>query len=99
MVSPPPAYKLLRSAPRRSRLNDLREKIARVLSNRLHTHFTDHSIDHSDRLAVLAQQLASPLRRKLSSEEAFVLYAACYFHDSGMHNENAGIQGRLAARL
>jgi len=76
-------------------LLDLRDKVSRVLSNRLHTHFTDHSVFHSDRVAKLTQELAAPLRRKheLKEDEAFVLYAAAYLHDIGMQNENAGRTG------
>jgi len=72
-----------------------------VLSNRLHTSFTDHSVEHSDRVAILAQDLAAPLAkaRKLKSKEAFVLYAACYLHDVGMQNGKAGLSGRLAKAL
>lgn len=92
---------MVRTKARRSRLMDLRESVAPILSNRLHTHFTDHSVVHSDRVAELAQQLAIPLKgdRKLNDAEAFVLYGAAYLHDVGMHNENAGLEGRLAADL
>lgn len=86
---------------RRARLNDLRSSIERILQNRLHSHFTDHSIVHCDRVAELAENLLIPLKRsaKLSDDEGFALYGGCYLHDIGMHNENAGEAGRLADRL
>jgi hypothetical protein len=95
-----PLFKLLRK-PRRNRLADLRAKVASILSNRLHTHFTDHSVAHSDRVVKLAEQLAAPLAgaRKLNDNEAFVLYAGAYLHDVGMQNENAGLIGRMRDSL
>lgn len=100
MASSPPVFIGLKTS-RRSRLIDLREKVEPVLRNRIHSHFTDHSVAHSDRVAAIARQLSAPLKgaQRLNGDEAFVLFASCYLHDVGMHNETAGIFGRLAARL
>ena len=76
-------------------MQTLRETITPILSNRLHWHFTDHSVSHSDRVAALCERLAEPLAQSLNPTEAYVLYAACYTHDVGMHNERAGGFGRL----
>jgi len=83
-----PTFRLVKAKARRSRLIELRERVSRVLSNRLHTHFTDHSVSHSDRVAELLQELAAPLRgkQKMKDDEAFVLYAASYLHDIEMQN-------------
>jgi hypothetical protein len=86
---------------RRSWLNELRNRVEPIFRNRLHSHFTDHSIVHCDRVAALAEQLLVPLKRKLrlNDDEATVLYSGCYLHDIGMHNEKAGESGRLAKTL
>jgi len=54
--------------------------------------FTDHSVDHSDCLWDLVDQLATPLPQgsRLSNVESFVLYAACYLHDVGLQHQVAG---------
>jgi hypothetical protein len=85
----------------KARLHTLRDRIAPILANRVHRHFTDHSVDHSDRVVALSDALASalPEDKRLSNDEAFVLYGACYTHDVGMHNERAGMHGRLAQAL
>ena len=82
-------------------MKEIRERIEPIYRNRLHPHYTDHSIVHVDRVAELAENLVAPLsrNRKLNDDEATVLYGGCYFHDIGMHNEKAGEQGRLKARL
>jgi HD superfamily phosphodiesterase len=84
-----------------ARLATLRNRIAPILSNRVHRHYTDHSVSHSDRVAVRTEKLAAPLTadKRLSNDEAFILYAACYAHDVGMQNERAGLHGRLAQEL
>ncbi len=82
-------------------MKEIRERIEPIYRNRLHPHYTDHSIVHVDRVAELAENLVAPLsrNRKLNDDEATVLYGGCYFLDIGMHNEKAGEQGRLKARL
>ncbi len=86
---------------RAARLRTLRDKIAPILANRVHRHFTDHSVSHSDRVVQLVETLsdALPEDKRLREDEAFILYAACYTHDVGMHNERAGEHGRLATAL
>ena len=98
MANDPSTFRFLGKV-RRSRLIDLREKVTPVLSNRIHTHFTDHSVAHSDRVAKLAEELAAPLKHRLDSDEAFVLYAAAYLHDVGMQNENAWQTGIFGERV
>ena len=83
------------------RLKVLRARVEPVLSNRLHVSFTDHSVKHSDRVAELAEKFASalPTGHKLNHDEAFVLYAACYLHDVGMHHGRAHEMGILGDRF
>jgi hypothetical protein len=87
------------SANRQARLKALRDGVAPIFRNRLHRHFTDHSIEHCDRVADLCERLLAPLVRKLSDEEGAVMYGVAYLHDIGMHNEKAGESGRLAKTL
>jgi len=87
------------SVDRRARLKALRDGVEPIFRNRLHRHFTDHSIEHCDRVADLCGRLLSPLERKLNDDEGFALYGGAYLHDIGMHNEKAGESGRLAQVL
>src|SRR5207248_2127365 len=87
------------SAATRPRMRTLRGSVATIYKNRLHRHFTDHSIDHCDRVADLAERLLSRIERKLSDDEGIVLYGGAYLHDIGMHNENANRCRRMAAML
>jgi hypothetical protein len=77
----------------RALIESLRHAVTPVLANNLLPHFTDHSVDHSDRLTTLVDELIQPIQpgqHALSQTELAVLYAACYLHDIGMQNENAG---------
>jgi hypothetical protein len=63
------------------------------LSNNLLPHFTDHSIDHSDHVALLVDEFVRPIQQAeqaLNDRELMPLYASCYMHDIGMQFENAG---------
>jgi hypothetical protein len=96
---PEPALFHLVSPGRRARLRTLRESVEPIFRNRLHRHFTDHSIDHCDRVGLRAEELLRPLKKKLNDDEGSVLYGGAYLHDIGMHNEKAGESGRLAKML
>jgi hypothetical protein len=81
-------------------LTNLRESVAPILTNNLLPHFTDHSVTHSDSLANFVDALVEPLQasiHKLSEDELFILYAACYLHDIGMQYENAGETNIIAS--
>jgi hypothetical protein len=95
-----PKFRLV-STERRPFLKVLRKSVEPIYQNRLHTHFTDHSIIHCDRVAELAEKLLIPLKNdiRLNDDESTVLYASCYLHDIGMQNEKAGEGGRLATKL
>ena len=90
-----PPFVLLKDDDRRARLTTLRSTVAPILAGNLLRPFTDHSVDHSDRLCDLIDQLAKPLTKPLGDEEAFVLYSAAYTHDVGMQHEKADRISRL----
>lgn len=75
-----------------SHLVVLRSSVTPILSNRILTHFTDHSVNHSDNVSNLVDDLIEPLqtsKHALTKQELTILYAACYLHDIGMHYEKA----------
>ena len=74
-----------------ARLFAIRTAVEPLLATNYFSHFTDHSINHSDQLCNLIDELTSSLDKEkgLNSEEAAVLYAACYFHDVGMQHQRA----------
>jgi len=92
-LGPPPPFEHLQSDDRRATLVALRRAVAPILENNLLPHFTDHSVSHSDRVAVLADQLIVPIQsspQQLRDTELGTLYAGCYLHDIGLQYENAG---------
>lgn len=87
-----PAFKLLSDdRDKLARLITIRNAVEPLLATNYLSHFTDHSVKHSDQLCNLVDELASSLdqEKRLNSEEAAVLYAVCYFHDAGMHHQRA----------
>lgn len=86
----PPPFEHLQDS---SHLIELRKAVASILSNRVLTNFTDHSITHSDQITRNIDELIRPLQasaHRLSETELTILYAGSYLHDIGMHYENAG---------
>ena len=89
----PPPFVHLGDDSLRASLRRLREACAPILANNLLPHFTDHSVDHADHVARVADDLVRPLQsgaQALGSRELMALYSACYLHDIGMQFENAG---------
>src|SRR5687768_14420172 len=89
----PPPFKHIADHAARARLTELRERVAPILTNNLLPHFTDHSVDHSDSLTKYVDNLVEPLQvtdQRLTEDELFIVYSACYLHDVGMHYERAG---------
>ncbi len=88
-----PEFRLFRgSSAERARVTTLRQAVTPLLAVNYLNHFTDHSVNHSDRLCELIDALAARLgeSNRLTNEEAQVLYFAAYLHDSGMQFEKAG---------
>ena len=86
-----PEFKLLSDDERRARLITIRKSVEPLLATNYLSHFTDHSVNHSDQLCNLVDELALSLDKPkcLNPEEAAVLYVACYFHDVGMQHQRA----------
>ncbi|MEA5114879.1 MAG: hypothetical protein VB050_12720 [Geobacteraceae bacterium] len=89
---PIPTFKLLQQDSNKSaRLTTIRNAVEPLLGSNYLSHFTDHSVNHSDQLCNIVDELVSSLDqgKELNPEEAFVLYAACYLHDIGMQHQRA----------
>ena len=87
-----PAFKLFADhIEKRARLITIRSAVEPLLATNYLSHFTDHSVKHSDQLCDIVDDLASSLDKGkcLNPEEAAVLYATCYLHDVGMQHERA----------
>ena len=88
-----PDFRWLCDGSKRIRLKDIRDLIKDILEIALFPHYTDHSVGHSDRLIGIADKLIEPIQetaKKITQEELFILYAACYLHDIGMCFEKVG---------
>ena len=91
-LPPAPPFMHVNDPAVKARLVNLRESVAPILANNLFPHFTDHSVAHSDSLARYVDDLIVPLQtteRRLTEDELFILYAACYLHDIGMQHGKA----------
>ncbi len=70
----------------------IKEKAAVILEQPQHRHYTDHSIEHSERVKCIAADLIKLIKRPikaLSREERKILTAAVYLHDVGMQFKDA----------
>lgn len=71
-----------------AKLIDIRTKVSPLLGSSAQPDLTDHSVDHSDRVVGYVNQLFSESPERLHPEEAYILYAACFLHDVGLHTDN-----------
>jgi hypothetical protein len=86
-----PNHKRLSLQDLKSKLLVIRNSVKDKLARNIFSHFTDHSVSHSDRLCEYVDEMTAPnsnTDNKLSDNEAFILYAACYLHDIGLQNQN-----------
>jgi type II secretory pathway predicted ATPase ExeA len=72
-----------------SQILEIRRKLATILDNNVLPHFTDHTLEHCDRIADIARRLTEQnINRKnnqsLHRDELFVLALGILFHDVGM---------------
>lgn len=71
-----------------------KDEAKEVLDNRIHIHFTDHSINHScriiDHLGELVEELMGS-ELKLNEYELFILLSAIFLHDIGMQFDKVDI--------
>jgi hypothetical protein len=78
------------NADRRRSLGNVRQAAVRVWARPLHRYYTDHTVDHSERVIALLDGLTAGMmatEKRLSPTEVWVLLAAAYLHDIGMQNE------------
>ncbi len=78
------------STDARRGVENVRAAAARVWKTPLHRYYTDHTVDHSERIIALLDGLTAGMMntdKRLSPGEVFVLLAAAYLHDIGMQNE------------
>ncbi len=71
-------------------LENVRKAAARIWARPLHRYFTNHTLEHSQRIIALLDGLAAGMMqtdKRLTPTEVFVLLAATYLHDIGMQNE------------
>lgn len=60
---------------------------SKILNNPIHIHFTDHSINHSERMLNIIDKLLK-IPQILTDEEKFILICAVILHDIGMQETN-----------
>lgn len=71
---------------------DVRAAVEPILGRPLHRHYTDHSVNHSDRVIKKLNDLTEGLMNSsqpLSPTEVYILLAAAYLHDIGMQDERS----------
>ena len=65
----------------------VRNRIVKLLENKVFRHFTDHSVDHSDRMTELLHIILKPHLSmstedvKLNEDELYILLLSIYLHD------------------
>ncbi|MCB9858473.1 MAG: HD domain-containing protein [Phycisphaerales bacterium] len=85
-----PSYVRLSDDNMRGRIANLRSAVKPLLAGNYLPSFTDHSVEHSDMVCELVDQLTEPLGSgQLDDKEAFILYAAAYLHDVGLQHQRA----------
>lgn len=65
-------------------LGVLEERVISILSTPIHIHYTDHSINHSNRILTYISDILKAAKLSLTDIEGFILIAAAYLHDIGM---------------
>lgn len=68
-------------------LDAIKKAVKPLLAEPNHIYFTNHNMDHSERIIKKCDMLISSFREKvvsLNSDECFILMAAAYLHDIGM---------------
>lgn len=65
----------------------VRKKAEAIWRKPLLRQYTDHTIDHADRIVEILDKLCALLVKPLTNDEAYVLICAAYLHDIGMQQE------------
>ncbi|MDH5508592.1 MAG: hypothetical protein OEZ02_15325 [Anaerolineae bacterium] len=71
-------------------INNVRDIAQEIWKTPKHKYYTDHSVDHSNRIISILDGLTSGIMNSeapLSKNEIYILLAATYLHDIGMQNE------------
>lgn len=71
-------------------LEKIRINTTKIQTDRIHLHFTDHSINHSNRILEKLEGIMSDFMKSefvLNEYELFILCSAIYLHDIGMQHE------------
>jgi len=70
------------------RTHQVREKAKAIWRKPLLRQYTDHAIEHSERVISILEKLCLLLEEPLTDDEVYVLLCAAYLHDIGMQQEN-----------
>ena len=70
-------------------INQIREEVILTLNNKILRHFTDHSVNHSDRMVniledILEENMMTNNDYTLSRDELYILLLSIYLHDISM---------------
>ena len=86
---PNPLMNILDDSWQRS-IENVRETAQRIWARPLHRYFTDHTVEHSERIINHLNGLTAVMMhtdKRLTPIEVYTLLAAAYLHDIGMQNE------------
>jgi hypothetical protein len=73
-------------------VKNVRAAVEPILARPVHRHYTDHSIEHSERIIEKLGGLTEGIMKSnapLSSTEVYILLAVAYLHDIGMQDERS----------
>ena len=75
--------------------NDIREAVKTIWDHPLLQHYTNHGLDHSERIIEKLDNLLEGQTNPLNEHESFILLASVYLHDVGMQSpSHAGLPCR-----
>jgi hypothetical protein len=69
-------------------LDSIKMASSRIWDRPLLAHYTNHGLDHSERIIEILNELLEGYPRILDDRERFVLLASAYLHDIGMQSPN-----------
>lgn len=65
----------------------VRQKAKAIWKKPLFRHYTDHGIEHAERVIAILGRLAWLLKEPLNEDEVYVLLCGAYLHDVGLQHE------------
>lgn len=84
LISSLELFKDLIKSPYLREIENIRENLKELLEKPILIHFTDHSINHSDRMVKLIYDIIGENNNRISEYELFILLISAYVHDIGM---------------